>query len=80
MKEFGLEEQLCSVVIQKMEQNLEKQRVDLILKRGMNDQKLKQLDDEILRMLSETQGSLIEDDSLIKALQNSKEVEEDVRS
>lgn len=30
-------------------------------------------------MLSETKGSLIEDDSLIKALQNSKEVEEDVR-
>jgi len=63
-----------------MEQNLEKQRVDLILKRGLNDQKLKQLDEEILRMLNETKGSLIEDDSLIKALQTSKEVEDDVRS
>jgi len=31
-------------------------------------------------MLQETKGSLIDDDHLIKALQNSKEVEEDVRA
>jgi len=41
---------------------------------------LKHLDDEILRMLSETTGSLIDDDHLIKALQNSKEVEEDIKT
>jgi len=34
-----------------MENNLEKTRIELIQKRGQNESKLKQLDDEILRLL-----------------------------
>lgn len=38
------------------------------------------MDDEILRLLQETKGSLVDDEGLIKTLQLSKETEEDVRS
>ncbi len=41
VKEQGLEEQLTSVVIQKMDQQLEKTRIDLIQKKGQNENKLK---------------------------------------
>jgi len=41
VKEKGLEEQLTSEVIRKMENNLEKTRIDLIQKRGQNEAKLK---------------------------------------
>ena len=51
VKEKGLEEQLTSEVIRKMENNLEKTRIELIQKRGQNENKLKMLDDEILRLL-----------------------------
>ena len=63
-----------------MENNLEKTRIELIQKRGSNENKLKMLDDEILRLLQETKGSLVDDESLIKTLQQSKETEEDVRN
>ena len=51
VKQKGLEEQLVSVVIQKMEINLEKSKNDLVMKKAQNESKLKQLDDDILRML-----------------------------
>lgn len=34
-----------------MENNLEKTRIELVQKRGQNENKLKALDDEILRLL-----------------------------
>ena len=51
VKEQGLEEQLISVVIQKMEGFLEKQRRELIRKKDQNETTLKNLDADILRML-----------------------------
>jgi dynein heavy chain len=51
VKQKGLEEQLVSVVIGKMEINLEKTRTELILKKAQNEIKLKELDDDILRQL-----------------------------
>lgn len=68
VKEEGLQDQLISVVIQKMEANLEKQKNDLVRKKADNESKLKDLDDKILRMLQETKGQLIDDLDLIKAL------------
>lgn len=79
VKQKGLEEQLISVVIQKMEFTLEKSKNDLVLKKASNESKLRQLDDDILRMLQEAKGSLIDDENLIKALDKSKETEEEVR-
>jgi dynein heavy chain len=67
------------VVIQKIEISLEKSKNDLVLKKASNESKLRQLDDDILRMLQETKGSLIDDENLIKVLEKSKETEDEVR-
>ncbi len=45
VKEKGLEEQLISVVISKMESTLEKQKNDLVQKQSDNNEKLRELDD-----------------------------------
>ena len=62
-----------------MEINLEKSKNDLVMKKAQNESKLKQLDDDILRMLQDTKGSLIDDENLIKTLEKSKETEDEVR-
>ena len=49
------------------------------MKKAQNESKLKQLDDDILRMLQDTKGSLIDDENLIKTLEKSKETEDEVR-
>lgn len=51
VKEEGLEEQLTSVVIQKIESQLEKSKNDLVRKKADNEQKLQDLDEKILHML-----------------------------
>lgn len=78
VKEEGLEEQLTSVVIQKMESVLEKSKNELVKKKSDNEQKLKELDEKILKMLQDSKGSLIDDIELIKALQVAKETEQEV--
>lgn len=79
VKEEGLEEQLVSEVIKKMEAQLEKSKNELVKKKTDNEQKLKDLDDRILKMLQESSGQLVDDLDLIKALQSAKETEEEVR-
>jgi len=59
---------LTSVVIQKIESQLEKSKNDLVRKKADNEQKLQDLDEKILHMLQSSKGSLIDDLDLIKAL------------
>ena len=62
-----------------MEAQLEKSKNELVKKKTDNEQKLKDLDDRILKMLQESNGQLVDDLDLIKALQSAKETEEEVR-
>ena len=79
VKEKGLEEQLLSELIKLQDADLEKKRVELIKERSDNDLKLKNLEDKILKLLQETQGSLIDDDNLLVTLQTSKETEDSIK-
>jgi len=79
VKEKGLEEQLLSELIKLQDADLEKKRVELIKDRSDNDIKLKNLEEKILKLLQETQGSLIDDDNLLITLQVSKETEDDIK-
>ena len=72
MKEKGLEEQLTSVVIGKMEVQLENNKNELIKNKSDNEQKMKVLDDGILKILSSTKNNLIDDENIIVVLQQSK--------
>ena len=60
MKQQGLEAQLLGIVVQKEQPTLERQKADLTLRVAAGKQKLVDLEDEILRLLSEAEGSLLE--------------------
>jgi dynein heavy chain len=72
VKEKGLEEQLNSVVIRKMEAQLENNKNELIKNKSDNEEIMKRLDDDILKILATTKGNLIDDADIIGYLQQSK--------
>merc|ERR1719409_1189332 len=72
VKQQGLEDQLLGKVVQKERPELEVQKNDLVVAVAAGKRKLVQLEDTILRMLSSSSGSLLDDEELVLTLQSSK--------
>uniref|UniRef100_A0A8D0HGT5 Dynein axonemal heavy chain 2 n=1 Tax=Sphenodon punctatus TaxID=8508 RepID=A0A8D0HGT5_SPHPU len=72
VKEQGLEAQLLGIVVRKERPELEEQKDSLVLNIAAGKKKLKELEDEILRLLNEATGSLLDDVQLVNTLQTSK--------
>jgi len=79
VKESGLEEQCLGILVKAEQQQLENTKNEVIQKIATNKQTILELEDKILRMLSESKVNLLEDVALIDTLQSSKETSDEVK-
>lgn len=79
---MGLRDQLLNVVVSVERPEKEKQRKELVHTMSENRKKLKEAEDNLLFSLSNSEGSLLDDEPLIATLENSKrlsvEISEDI--
>lgn len=78
VKEQGLEAQLLGIVVRKEKPELEEQKDTLVTGIASSKKKLEDLEDKILRLLNEAQGSLLDDEQLVNTLQTSKATSQEV--
>ena len=74
----GLEDQLLGIVVAKERPELEEEKSRLVLEAAENKRILKEIEDKILKTLSESQGNILDDQSAIDILGSSKRVSDDI--
>jgi len=68
----GLEDQLLGLVVREERPDLEKAKNNLVVSLAADKKQLKELEDKILRLLSASEGNILDDEVLINTLSDSK--------
>ena len=79
VKEQGLESQLLGIVVGAEKPELEEDKDKLVRGIATGKKKLIELEDQLLRLLNETKGSLLENDELLSTLEISKQTAKTVQ-
>ncbi|KAJ7552701.1 hypothetical protein O6H91_06G065600 [Diphasiastrum complanatum] len=74
----GLSDQLLGVVVASERPDLEQQKSELVLQSAENKKRLKELEDQILEVLSTSEGNILEDETAVKIISESKIVGNDI--
>ena len=74
----GLEDQLLGIVVAKERPDLEEEKNKLIVQGAENKRKLKEIEDEILKTLSASEGNILEDKKAVEILQEAKITSDDI--
>ncbi|GFH10421.1 uncharacterized protein HaLaN_05731, partial [Haematococcus lacustris] len=74
----GLEDQLLGIVVAKERPDLEEEKNKLIITGAENKRKLKEIEDEILHVLSASKGNILEDEGAVNILQSSKLLSDEI--
>jgi dynein heavy chain len=76
---LGLEDQLLGIVVKEERPDLEEAKANLIMESAANKKKLQEIEDQILHILSSSSGNILEDESAINTLNQSKVVSDDIK-
>lgn len=74
----GLQDQLLGLVAAKEKPELEEKKNQLILESAANNKQLKEIEDQILEVLSSSEGNILEDETAIKIFSSSKVLSENI--
>lgn len=75
----GLEDQLLGIVVAKERPDLQEMRQHLVAEKAANQEMLRNIEDSILRTLSDSAGDILEDETAIKMLDDSKSIAVDLK-
>ena len=75
----GLQDQLLAIVVKEERPELAEEKERLIVEGAENAKALQDVEDEILHILSTSEGNILEDEGAIKALNMSKEISIDIK-
>jgi len=70
----GLEDQMLGIVVAKERPDLEEQKNELVVQNAKMNKTLKEIEDDILRLLATSEGDVLEDDTLVDKVTISKQV------
>lgn len=75
----GLEDQLLGIVVAEERPDLEEQKNNLIVESAENKRSLKEIEDKILYILSSSEGNILEDETAINTMNQSKLVSDEIK-
>uniref|UniRef100_A0A061R4I5 Dynein heavy chain 9 n=2 Tax=Tetraselmis sp. GSL018 TaxID=582737 RepID=A0A061R4I5_9CHLO len=74
----GLQDQLLGIVVAQERPDLEEQKSKLVIQAAENNAKLQEVENQILHVLSTSEGNILEDGEAVAVLQEAKRVSDDI--